>query len=121
MITLISSGRGTGRAGANGASTISELAMPPRPSIALALHRLLLRTALSPAGRFWTLAYRLTALAVAAHLLRGQRGGEAYGRGSFESDDFLPGLSDVDLVVVFAPDPAGPGVAGARVRARWER
>jgi hypothetical protein len=63
----------------------------------------------------------LIALAGAAYLLRGQRGGEAYGRGSFESDDFVPGLSDVDLVVVFAPDPTGPGVAGARVRARWER
>ncbi|MGH2991967.1 MAG: hypothetical protein ACRDL1_00315 [Solirubrobacterales bacterium] len=33
----------------------------------------------------------------------------------------MPGLSDVDLAVVLAPDSTGPGAAGARARARWQR
>src|SRR5207248_1261142 len=115
MITLISSGGETGRPGrANGPSTISELFVTSRSRAILAVHRLLLRTAPTPAGRLWALAYRVLARAGAAYLLRGQTGGVVYVRGSFESEDLLPGLSDIDLVVVLAPDPAGPGVAGAR-------
>ena len=121
MITLISSGRGTGRAGANGASTLSEPSVTSRSWIVVAVHKLLLRTARTPVGWLWALVHRLIARAGAAYLLWGNKGGEAYTRGSLDSVDFLAGLSDIDLVVVLAPDRGGPGVAEARARARWER
>src|SRR6476620_1792326 len=111
MITLISSGSGTGRAGANGSSTLSEPSVTSRSRIVLAVHKLLLRTARTPAAWLWALAYRLIARSGAAYLLWGQKDGDAYTRGSLDSEDFLAGLSDIDLVVVLAPDRAGPGLA----------
>jgi hypothetical protein len=42
-------------------------------------------------------------------------------RGGSGGLDWLPGLSDVDLVLVLSPDPGGRGLAARRVTARWER
>lgn len=87
--------------------------------LVLAVHRVLLRTARTPLARLWALAYRLTARAYAAYLLRGERG-SAYLRGSIGTADWLPGLADVDLAVVLDGDPAGPGIAPVRAAARWQ-
>ena len=45
----------------------------------------------------------------------------AYARASMGGEDFLPGLSDIDVAVVLEPDPAGPGLARERAGRRWER
>lgn len=94
--------------------------MRPRPRILVALQRLVLRTGRTPVRRLWALLYEAVARAASAYLTRGETGAATYVRGGDE-DDFLPGLSDVDLAIVLQEDPRGPGVAGERVRRRWAR
>ena len=53
-------------------------------------------------------------------MTRGERAAAVYLRGGGDEDDFLPGLSDLDLVLVPARDPREPGAAATRVRRRWE-
>jgi predicted nucleotidyltransferase len=86
-----------------------------------ALHRFLLRTTTTPLLPAWRLAYTVIARIWAAYLARGEPGAATYVRGSLASGDALPGLSDVDVAVVLAPDPRGRGVAAARTAARWAR
>ena len=95
--------------------------IPRRRRAALAAHRLVLLTAQTPLRRLWGAAYRGVARAGAAYLTWGERDAAAYVRAGVGTSDFLPGLSDVDVTVVLAEDPAGPGSAGARARRRWER
>ena len=88
---------------------------------ALLVQRLILRSARSPVRHLWRLLYRAVGLAGAAYLVRGEPGAAVYARGGMDGGDFLPGLSDVDLVVVAAQDAGRPGAAQERVRRRWER
>jgi predicted nucleotidyltransferase len=85
------------------------------------VHRALLRAARPPFDRVWALAYRLVARVWAAYLAGRERDAGAYARGSIGAGDVLPGLSDVDVALVLAEDPRGPGVARERVAARWMR
>ena len=88
----------------------------------LVLQRLILRSARPPLLPLWRLLYRALTYAGAAYLARGGRGTAVYARGGhWHGPDFLPGLSDVDLVVLPPGDAAGPGLAAERVRSRWER
>ncbi len=63
------------------------------------------------------LAYLGLARAAGRYLVRGECGAAVYLRGGPGSDNFIPGLSDIDLAIVTAPDG---GVGAARVRRRWE-
>jgi hypothetical protein len=91
-----------------------------RSWIVLVAQRLVLRTARTPLGRLWTLAYWGIARVVVTYLAWGDRGAAMYVRGGLGADDLLPGLSDVDVAVVLTPDPAGPGLARERARRRWQ-
>ena len=95
--------------------------MTTRPRIVLAVHRLILRTGRTPARRLWVAAYHGVARAGAAYLTWGERDAATYVRAGVATGDFLPGLADVDMTVVLAQDPAGPGVSCARARRRWQR
>lgn len=95
--------------------------MTSRPRIVLAVHGVLLRTSRTPLARIWALAYRAIAWAYAAYLTRGGRSAATYVRGSLGTQDWLPGLSDVDIAVVLPQDPAGPGLARERATERWQR
>jgi hypothetical protein len=61
-------------------------------------------------------AYRAIARAGSVYLTRAEPGATVYGRAGFGAGDFLPGLSDIDLVVVLPR-----GRAGERVSQRWQR
>jgi hypothetical protein len=68
-----------------------------------------------PARRAWARLYALAARFWVAMLARGTRA-SVYARGGLASGDLIPGLSDIDLVVVADSRP------GAEVlRQRWER
>jgi hypothetical protein len=93
----------------------------PRHPAALAIQRLALRSGRARLGRrLWALAFRLLARTAGAYLTRGEPGASVYVRGG-AGEDFLPGLSDIDLAVVLAGDPGGPGTARERAARRWER
>jgi hypothetical protein len=88
---------------------------------ARAAQRLALRSGRTRVGReLWLLVFRVIARAAGAYLTWGERGASVYTRGGAD-EDFLPGLSDIDLALVLAGDPAAPGAARARVVRRWER
>jgi hypothetical protein len=91
-----------------------------RARLVLALHRGMVRSNRTPLRRIWALAYRLMAWAVCAYVARGEGGAATYLRGSVAVGDFVPGLSDVDTVVVFADGPGAEAVC-RRARLRWER
>ena len=80
----------------------------------------MMRTDHGPVRALWGLAYSAAARSYAAVVLRGEMG-TAYVRGTLASGEALHGIADVDVVIVVAPDPAGPGVARERVRRRCER
>ena len=67
------------------------------------------------------MGYRVAARGWGAYLARGEPGASAYVRGSLGADAALPGLSDIDVAVVLAEDPDGPGIARLRARERWMR
>jgi hypothetical protein len=94
---------------------------PPISRLLRLAQRLVLWTARGPFLHIWAAVYRGFARASAAYLTRGEKDVTAYARAGLGKGDFLPGLSDIDLVLVVAPDPAGPGVAAERVRQRWWR
>ena len=83
--------------------------MSPRSRIVLALHRFLLRLQQTRLRSLLVSAYRVVARAGSAYLTWGERGAAVYLRGGLGTADFLPGLSDVDVAIVFADDPATPG------------
>jgi hypothetical protein len=86
-----------------------------------AVQRLALRTAGTPLARIWTPAYLAVRRLALVCLTGGSRCAAAYSRAGMAGEDFLPGLSDIDVAVVLAPDPNGPGVARANAERRWER
>jgi hypothetical protein len=73
---------------------------------------IVLRTAHGPLGRLWMALHRGLIAALARYLGR-QSGAAVYLRGSFADGDAVPGLSDIDLIVV-APDRE-------RAERRWAR
>jgi hypothetical protein len=83
------------------------------------VQRAVLLAARRPFRGAWRAAYRLAARAAAALLARGLPRPSVYQRGSLASVDFLPGLSDVDVVLVF---PSGTDMTAARsvVHGRWD-
>jgi hypothetical protein len=125
MITLISWGGEPGRIEcANGAITIygeNRATLTSRSRIAVVVHRLLVRTSRTPLAKLWALGYLAIARLAIAFLARGENEPSIYLRGSVGTRDFLPGLSDVDLAIVIAQDPAGAGVAWKRLNRRWQR
>src|SRR5215208_6420293 len=91
------------------------------PGRILVLKRLALHSGRSPTGRVvWALAFRAIARATATLLTRGERDASLYWRGS-ANDDFIPGLSDIDLAIVLAGDGGAPGASQRRVRRRRGR
>jgi len=81
--------------------------------------RLVVSTAGGPAGRLWTAGYRYLTQAVPRILIRGEQNASVYARAGTAGEDFVPGLSDIDLAIVLEPDAAGPGFAAERVRRRF--
>lgn len=79
----------------------------------------MLRTSRSVLRPVWALAHHGVMHAVAAYILRGERGASVYVKGSFASGDPLYGVSDIDLITVAPRDPAQPGRSRERVRKRW--
>jgi hypothetical protein len=55
------------------------------------------------------------------YLTRGEENSTAYLRGGTNDEDFWPGVSDLDLVLVLANGQRPAGSAAARVRERWRR
>ena len=94
--------------------------MKTRSAPVLAVQRLVVRAG-RPLLALWRALYGATARTVAWYLTRGEDDVAVYLRGGGGRDDFLPGLSDLDMVLVPAGDPGAPGTAAARIRRRWER
>lgn len=80
----------------------------------------MLRTEQSALRPVWSLSHTALTRAVAAYLRRGCAA-SVYLRGSFASGEPVYGLSDVDLVIVAAADPARPGAVRDAIRQRWQR
>jgi hypothetical protein len=78
------------------------------------VRRFVIATGDGPLRRVWVLVYALVARAGAAYLTRGEPDASVYARSTYRTDEFLPGLSDVDLAIVVGGD-AEP------VRRRWGR
>ncbi len=91
---------------------------PPAGHISLLIRRIVLRTGATPLRSVWVFAYRVTARSIAAALSRACPGAAVYLKGSLAVGRSIPGLSDIDLVVV-APPGDERALAGAR--ARWQR
>lgn len=89
--------------------------------IVLAIQGLLLRTQRTPLRRLVELVYRGIARTGTAYLTRGDRDAATYVRGSLGTDDFVPGLSDIDVAVIVVDDPRTSGRAGDLARLRWQR
>jgi hypothetical protein len=86
------------------------------------LQRAMVRTDRGPLRSLWTLAYALAARCYAAYVRRGEAESAAFVKGSIAGqEEVLHGVSDIDMVVVVAPDPAGRGLARERVRRRCRR
>jgi hypothetical protein len=87
--------------------------------IVLAGQRLILRTARTPLGRVWAMFQMGLARLVRSYVARGAETKPAwYLRGSVDTGDFLPGLSDLDTALVFG-DP-GARQACERATGRWQ-
>ena len=91
-----------------------------RDGYLMALFRILVRTGQGPLWRAWLAGYRAAAWCSAAYLTRHERDTTAYVRAGVASGDFLPGLSDIDLLLVCDPDPGQRGAAALRIHARRE-
>jgi hypothetical protein len=87
-----------------------------RSRIVTAVFRLVLRLDRTPLRPLLTVLYRLLARTVGAYLTWGQGGTAIYTRGGLAADEFVPGLSDIDVAIV-APDRE----TADRVRRRWHR
>ena len=94
---------------------------PRRWRTTRALQRFVLRTGETRLRALWALLYRACTRVVVVCLTWRERGSSAYSSGRLSGVDFVPGLSDVDLVVVLEEGPEGPDVRAGRVRGRWDR
>jgi hypothetical protein len=91
----------------------------PGRGIVLA-HRVMLRTGDGPLRPFWRIAHEALARVVGRYLRGGRPDSSAYLRSGLAARDGVYGISDIDLAIVVPSDPAGPGIAGARVNRRWQ-
>jgi hypothetical protein len=82
--------------------------------------RAVLATGRGPGRALWTAAGKGLARVAGSRAAAGVPGASVYTRGGLGRGDFVPGLSDVDVIVV-TPDGAGRGTEAERVRARWRR
>jgi hypothetical protein len=85
------------------------------------VHRIALRMSRTRLSALWTVAYSAVARLWAAYLTHGERGAATYLRASVSAGEWLPGLSDIDVAIVLASNPATPGAARTRATERWER
>ncbi|MEO8575707.1 MAG: nucleotidyltransferase domain-containing protein [Gemmatimonadales bacterium] len=90
-------------------------------SVAASLAQFMLRTARTPLGAVWGLAYRSLVRAAIGHLRGKHREASIYLKGSFASGEEIYGISDVDLVVVLPATGARPGSAQLSAHERWKR
>src|SRR5215212_6109944 len=88
---------------------------------AVTFGRLMLRTANTPLGALWALAYWSVVRAALAWLRRQHRGASMYVKGSFASREEVYGVSDVDLVVVLPRDGTRQGSAQLSARESWKK
>ena len=95
--------------------------MASRSPLTLAVHRLVLRTRRPRLRRLVAFGYAGAARVAYRYLTGGRRDAGCYLRGGLGTEDFVPGLSDVDLAVVFAEGSTVPSSAAERARARWQR
>ena len=106
----IANGRDTARViGCSGAQPESGY---PARLFAHRLQRLVLRSADTPLRAVWALAYRVVARVGAAYFARGIPDASVYLRGGAAGEDLLPGMSDIDLMLVAPRDVE-------RARRRW--
>ncbi len=84
------------------------------------VQRVMLRTARTPLGRVWALAYAATIRALAAYLARRRPGAAVYVCGSLGTGEPAYGVSDIDIVVT-VPDGEPSGDERAAVLERWSR
>jgi hypothetical protein len=95
--------------------------LTPRHPAALTVQRLALRSSRVWLARgLWVLVFRAMARAAGRCLTWHEQGASTYVRGG-AAEDFLPGLSDIDLAVVLPDEAAAPGAARDRASRRWER
>ncbi len=90
-----------------------------RPPITFAIQRVVLLSSETPLRRMWALLYRIAARVFVVCLLWRELRATAYM--DREGPDFLPGLSDVDLVVVLRDRRGDREAAATRVRKRAGR
>jgi hypothetical protein len=92
----------------------------PRAADTTAWERMRLAIVRAGSGRLRAVCLRLQLLVgrLTVAMLRPPRGSSLYAVGSFADGDPVPGLSDLDLVVIMAGDPSAPGGQRARVRLR---
>ena len=76
--------------------------MTRHPWVLRLTQRFVLRTARSPLRLLWLLGYALIGVADVLYLTRGRRNVTVYLSRSAASGEFLPGLSDLDLVLIAA-------------------
>ena len=94
--------------------------MPSKRSpTSLLLQQLVVRTGATPLRRVWRAMYRLHARMVAVGLTSGMPESSAYLR--LPEADFVPGLSDVDLLIVLAGSSDSQEGAAERLRHRAAR
>ncbi len=95
--------------------------MASRSPLTLAVHRLVLRMRRPRLRRLVEFGYAGAARVAYRYLTGGRRDAGCYVRGGLGTEDFVPGVSDVDLAVVFAEGSTVPSRAAERARARWQR
>jgi hypothetical protein len=84
-----------------------------------AVQRFALRTGQTPLRAVWAVLYRAWARVFIVSLTWRERGASGYYRPA--GIDFIPGLSDVDLIIVLGEGREAPGVAALRMRRRARR
>jgi hypothetical protein len=122
-VTLLEFGIETSRK-ANGAGSLSADDMVNGRGLRrlrTIVQRGMLRADKGPMRTVWRAVYACATRCYVAYVRRGESGSAAFVRGTVASDEALHGLSDIDVTIVVAPDPSGPGVARARVRRRCRR
>lgn len=92
---------------------------PGAPLSAARIQRFVVAVDRGPGRQLLHWIYEVVARAYAAYLRRHEDGAAAYLRGTMATADALHGLSDIDVVIVLAPDPSAE--ARERVRARSRR
>lgn len=72
-----------------------------------------------PGRRLLRFIYEATARGYGSYARRGETHAATYVRGTLASGELLPGLADVDVIILLPPDPTG--AARARVRRHFAR